>query len=409
MRSLRAIGLISIFLLSTLWFHDLLVVNGQTADVNYFLKSTVRYSNPSQNGVWNFTERGEYDRTISLFMNDTWQMVELVNSTLPLETIKNDEDGNPIAVLSFPKSTLQPSENLSFTIWYHIVSKPRTISNITETASLSLADIPQNLVDEYTLGEGSWQTNNQQLVSLALSLRGSETNVLTIVKNFIEWMKDPQNMKYPEDRHENPYYPNQTYALKEGDCDDQTILLVTLCRIVGIPSYLQIGCIYMPRHFDDATIWNGCVSFVERRVGWHGWAFVYIPPWSWLPVDLTYVQERFGDPLNAIKHGAVTLQNTTHYMNVIHTDYVGASLETREFLVSNGFQVYTEDEMLQDVKQDSGGKPSTAVNAGIAPWIPIAIILLTALVVVTSILIVKHLRKRKPERTLPQPSTAPSL
>jgi hypothetical protein len=121
------------------------------------------------------------------------------------------------------------------------------------------------------------------------------------------------------------------------------------------------------------------------------------------------VHERFGDLLNAIKHGAVTLQNTTHYMNVIHTDYVGASLETREFLVSNGFQVYTEDEMLQDVKQDSGGKPSTAVNAGIAPWIPIAIILLTALVVVTSILIVKHLRKRKPERTLPQPSTAPSL
>jgi hypothetical protein len=337
-------------------------------------------------------------------------MVELVNSTLPVEATKNDEDGNPVAVLTFPKSMLQPGENLSFTIWYNIVSKPRIINSITETASLSLADIPQNLVDEYTRGEGSWQTNDQQLVSLASSLRGSETNVLTIVKNFIEWMKDPQHMKYPKDRHENPYYPNQTYALKEGDCDDQTILLVTLCRIVGIPSYLQIGCIYMPRHFDDASIWNGCVSFVERRVGWHGWASVYIPPWGWLPVDLTYVPEGFGDPLNAIKHGAVTLQNTTQYMNVIHTDYVGASLEAREFLVSNGFQVYMEDEMMQEIKQDSNPSNPIPTDVSMDPWVPIALIVVTVFAVFSSILVFKRLRKRKPERTLPPPPpTDPSL
>jgi hypothetical protein len=96
-------------------------------------------------------------------------------------------------------------------------------------------------------------------------------------------------------------------------------------------------------------------------------------------------------------------------MNVIHSDYVGASLEAREFLVSNEFQVYAEDEMIQDVKQDSGGKPSTVGNVGIDPWIPIALILLISLVVITSILVVRRLRKRKPERALPQPSTAPSL
>ena len=332
MRSLNAIVPISIILLSILWFTNLSVLQNHTTDVSYFLKSTVRYSNPSQNGSWNLTERGDYDRTINLFVNDTWQMVELVNSTLPVETIKNDADGNPIAILSFPKSILKPGENLSFTVWYHIISKPRIIPDITETAALSLADIPQNLVDEYTRGEGSWQTDNQQLVSLASSLKGNKTNVLTIVKNFIEWMRDPQHITYPKDQHENPYYPNQTYTLKEGDCDDQAILLVTLCRIVGIPSYLQIGSIYMPHHFDNLSVWNGHVSFVERRVGWHGWAFVYIPPWGWLPVDLTYVPEGFSDPLNAIKHGAVTLQNTTLFMNVIYTDYVGTSLEDREFL-----------------------------------------------------------------------------
>jgi hypothetical protein len=398
MKSLRTITLILIVLLFTLSFPNFSVVQGETGNVSYFLKSIARYSNPSQDQVWNFTERGDYDRMIGLFMNNSWQIVELVNSTFPVETIRSDEDNNSVAILQFPKSALQPSENLNFTVWYHIVSKPRTIPYITETASLNLADIPQNLVDEYTRGEGSWQTSNQQLVPLALSLKGSETNVLAIVKNFIEWIK--AHISYPKGRHENPYYPDQTYALREGDCDDQAILLVTLCRIVGVPSYLQVGCIYQPSYFDNASVWNGCVSFVERRVGWHGWAFVYVPPWGWLPVDLTFVPEGFSDPLNAIKYGAVTLQNTTQYLNVMHTDYVAASLEDRAFLVNNGFQVYTEDEMIQDVEQDSDGLPLTI---GIDPWVPIALIVLTALVVVTSILIFRCLRKRKPQRTLPPP------
>jgi hypothetical protein len=398
MKSLRTITLILIVLLFTLSFPNFSVVQGETGNVSYFLKSIARYSNPSQDQVWNFTERGDYDRMIGLFMNNSWQIVELVNSTFPVETIRSDEDNNSVAILRFPKSALQPSENLNFTVWYHIVSKPRTIPYITETASLNLADIPQNLVDEYTRGEGSWQTSNQQLVPLALSLKGSETNVLAIVKNFIEWIK--AHISYPKGRHENPYYPNQTYALREGDCDDQAILLVTLCRIVGVPSYLQVGCIYQPSYFDNASVWNGCVSFVGRRVGWHGWAFVYVPPWGWLPVDLTFVPEGFSDPLNAIKYGAVTLQNTTQYLNVMHTDCVAASLEDRAFLVNNGFQVYTEDEMIQDVEQDSDGLPLTI---GIDPWVPIALIVLTALVVVTSILIFRCLRKRKLQRTLPPP------
>jgi hypothetical protein len=142
------------------------------------------------------------------------------------------------------------------------------------------------------------------------------------------------------------------------------------------------------------------VSFIQRQIGWHGWASVYVPPWGWLPVDLTYVPEGFSDPLNAIKHGAVTLQNTIQYMNVTHTDYVAESLEDRAFLVNNGFQVYAEDEMIEDFGQDSDGFPLTV---GINPWFSLALIALTALVVVTSILVVRRLRKRKPQRTLPPP------
>jgi transglutaminase-like putative cysteine protease len=408
MKNLRAIILILIALLSPLFFPNFYVVQGETENVSYFLKSTVRYSNPSQDRVWNFTERGDYDRTIGLFMNNSWQTVELVNSTFPVEAKNTDDDSNPVAILQFPNSVLQPGENLNFTVWYHIVSKPRNIPAISESKSQSLSDIPTALLN-YIGEEGSWQTSNPTLQGLANNLTGSETKVLTIVKNFIAWIKD--HISYPsrQARHENPYYPNQTYALREGDCDDQAILFITLCRIVGIPAYLQVGCIYQPSYFDNASVWNGYVSFVERRVGWHGWAVVYVPPWGWLPVDLTFVREGFGDRLNAIKHGAVTLQNTTQYINVTHTDYVGASLETREFLVSNGFQVYTEDEMMQEVRQDSNTSNPIPTAISMDPLVPIALIVLTVFAVFSSILVFKRLRKRKPERTLPPPSPAPSL
>jgi transglutaminase-like putative cysteine protease len=411
MKSLRITTLILIVLLSTLAFPNFSIVQSETGDVSYFFKSTVRYSNPSPDHVWNFTERGDYDRTIGLFMNNSWQTVELVNSTFPVETRRSDEDNNSVAVLQFPKSALQPSENLNFTVWYHIISKPRVIPYnpyITDSASLNLTHIPQNLVDDYTREEGSWQTSDQRLMSLVLSLKGSETNVLTIVKNFIEWIKE--HISYPTDLQENPYYPNQTYSQRIGDCDDQAILLITLCRIVGIPAYLRVGCIYRPSSFDNESVWSGHMSFVERRVGWHGWAVVYVPPWGWLPVDLTFVPEGFGDPLNAIRHGAVTLQNTTQYINVIHTDYVGASLEAREFLVSNDFQVYSEDEMMQEIKQDSNTSDPIPTAVGIDPWVPIALIVLTVFAVFSSVLVFRRLRKRKPERTLPPPPpTDPSL
>jgi len=383
MKRLRAISLMLVVLLSALLFPNLSVVQGETKNVGYFLKSTVRYSNPSPDRVWSFTEREE-DRTISLFMNNAWQTVVLVNSTFSIEKTKNDNDGNPVAVLRFPQPVLNSGENVSFTVWYHIVSKPRIMPSISENESFSLTDIPTNLVDEYTGEEGPWQTRNPSLQELALSLKGSETKVLTIIKNFIAWIKE--NIHYPslQSRHENPYYPNETYTRGEGDCDDQAILLVTLSRIVGIPSYLQIGSIYLPNQFDNASFWDGHVSMVERRIGWHGWAFVYIQPWGWLPVDLTYVRNNADDPLSSIRSGAVTGQDTIQYMNVTHTDYVASSLEARAFLSENGFNVFAEDEMTLGVDQKL---PTTTT---VDPWVPLVFMALMVFFVATSFLIFRR-------------------
>jgi len=387
MKKFLGFSLILIVLLFTFSQPTKSAATGENEETNYLLKSTVQYVNPTSTRIWNFTEE---DRTIGLFMNNSWQTVKLLNSTFPVETFENDSDGNPLAVLQFPESELSSGQNLSFVVWYEITTKPRAIPNIAENESGKLDSIESSLVSDYTTEEGSWQTSNAALRQLALSLKGNETNVLLIAENFIGWIVN--HVVYPKVSHEVPYYPSETYSKLEGDCDDQAILLITLCRIVGIPAYLQVGCIYLPnRQPETDSYWDNRVTFIQKHVGWHGWAIVYVPPWGWLPVDLTYFsQSPKDDPLNAIKHGAITEPTAVQFENVTHDDYVASSLESRSFLIQNGFKVFAEDEMLLGKGEES----SEVLTIPPVDWIPIVFAAVIVLLIGVSFFVVRKRTKR---------------
>ena len=74
------------------------------------------------------------------------------------------------------------------------------------------------------------------------------------------------------------------YALRAGhaDCGQQTLLLMTLLRMNGIPTRWQSGMIY-----SDSTYNN-----------LHDWGWLYIAPHGWLPMDVTF--GRLNDPDPAI-------------------------------------------------------------------------------------------------------------
>ena len=392
------LSFVLILLLTTTAFQNSLAVEGETQDVGYTIKMRVTYSNPV-NGtrIWNLTEE---DRTIGLFMNNTWQTAYLINHSYPLEMMKNDEDGNPIAVLRFPKLRLNPGENVSYTVAYRFLSKPRSIPEIMEEKSETLDEIPKDLRVKYCRKEGPWLVDDPDLRGLAHSIAKNETRVLTIVKNFVAWID--RNINYTV--HEVPMYPNETYAERRGDCDDKAVLFVTLCRIYKIPAYMQVGCVYVPtRTRRSETYWEGHVTSVLKRIGWHGWAIAYVPPWGWLPVDLTYVKEGLGDPLNAIKAGAVTLQETIQYLNITQTDYVASSREARELITDNDFYVYMEDEMVLEPSPEPP-KPSEPPPDEIQgkPRL-ISVLIVTAAVGITltgasMIVFVLYVRKTKKEK-----------
>lgn len=339
-----------VFLLfTTAVFSVSALAEDKTSELSFTIRTSVTYSN-NGTSIWNFTEE---DRAVGLFMNNSWQTVHLVNYSLPLNKTEIDEDGNPIAVLQFPKLRLERGESISFNVSYAAISKPRPPIDLTKQPG-TIDQVPANL-SEYLSSEGPWLINDTDLKNLANTLTKNETKVLAMVKNFVSWIAE--HIKYPYFlKHEVPYYPNETYHEREGDCDDQAILLITLCRISKIPAYLQIGCIYDPDFSANETYWDGHVRNVQDKIGWHGWAMVYVPPWGWLPVDLTYCgihpTQLVNQPLKAIENAAVTSQNVIQYMNVARTRYIASSLEARDFLQDNGFYVYVRDEMVQNIDQE---------------------------------------------------------
>ncbi|AWH44673.1 transglutaminase-like domain-containing protein [Stenotrophomonas sp. ZAC14A_NAIMI4_1] len=65
------------------------------------------------------------------------------------------------------------------------------------------------------------------------------------------------------------------YALRAGhaDCGQQTLLLIALLRMNGIPARWQSGMVFS----DDGSGYNNL----------HDWGAVYLAPYGWLPMDVT--------------------------------------------------------------------------------------------------------------------------
>ncbi len=352
-RSFRAFLLLFFLGILVVWSLVPPVVNEPADDDSAYrfftLVSTVTYENRNSRGeVWVFADE---DRVLGLFMNNSWQTVYLLNVSFPVERFEVDQDGNPTAYIDFPKSELEPHENLTYQVCYRIVLKPRALLQIFVNVSGSLADIPESLKALYC-SSGFWQSDVSLIRDLAQSIAGNDTNVLSILSDYILWIT--QNIEYGS--LDVPRFPNETLLGGTGDCDDQANLLIGLCRAAGIPAYLQIGCIYIPGRSSTSNYWDGLWTSTLTDIGWHGWAVVYVPPWGWLPVDLTYSRGNSSDPLSHITSSAVITDPTVQYANVTVSDYVSESRRFKNVVVSGMRRIVTSDVLAEEVHEEEASE-----------------------------------------------------
>ncbi len=116
------------------------------------------------------------------------------------------------------------------------------------------------------------QPSDLEIKNLAYSLKISD-NAFEVAKSIFEWLKENTNYVY-HPQQSLPQSAKETLNLKSGDCDDLSILYISLCRAVGIPSRLVRGYLIEEK--------NG--KYIATP---HAWAEIYVGfgKDGWIPVE----------------------------------------------------------------------------------------------------------------------------
>lgn len=278
------------------------------------------------------------DVSIPLFMNTTWQTVKLAEVDQEYNVRVIDSDGNKGAILGINRQLL-PGQEESFIAKYTISSMEQEIPSFELDTAQGMEVIPENLIDEYTLSTETFPSDDLLFYELASEIVSDEDSVLEQIITLVEYIME--NTTYCS--FEVPQYPSKTLEDHLGDCDDQSILLITMCRSLDIPAYLQVGIYVHPSIDEEDTSWDGHLINEADGVGWHGWAMIYIPPWGWIPVDLTLADSDSG--LELIRNAPEYRDNIIPVLNVSTQSYIGETLATRERILNSSLYVTVIDEV----------------------------------------------------------------
>lgn len=242
----------------------------------------------------------------------------------------NEEGNIEVKIENLPKE-LPPNKTINFKMILEVeVIKRESPKELSIEMAGSISDIPNEVIEKYCKLEGLW-LKSQNASNLAMELANGENNTLKILYKFIKWIEN--NIKYPQSSEPKvPSYPDETIRLKIGDCDDQANLLVAMLRSIGIPSYTQLAFLYIEKlgFQRKPNLLGGHLTIETVKVAGHGWAMAYIPPWGWLPIDMTFfanARMKLGRivSVNVEDHiiGAAVYQYASVITeNIIKTDYI---------------------------------------------------------------------------------------
>lgn len=317
----------------------------------------------SYRSTYTFENRGEEsyiivedDTEIPLFIDNKWQSVIIIDSSHEILEELVDVDGNPVGFMDLP-SEIQAGGTLVFSVEYLLESIGMEQPLIDPAQSGEISDIPERLVETYTLETETFR-RNEEIEDLALELAAGKTDVLEIVTDILDWVVSRVSYR----NFEVPLYPDETLEDLQGDCDDQAILMITMLRSLGIPAFLQIGVVFSDSISSEKASWEGHLTFVQEGMGWHGWAMVYVPPWGWIPVDLTLTSAR--DPLDMIQSAPEYASNIVTAFNVSEQHYIGGSRSSREMLVTSDIYITVTDIAIENT-DTSFWNSYTLIGAGV--------------------------------------------
>ncbi len=108
----------------------------------------------------------------------------------------------------------------------------------------------------------------EKIKGLVNELAGNQNNPVVNAKAFYDWIAGNIQYSYSREYSTLTNISDYCFANRYGDCGQEAMLFITLCRAKGIPARWQTGWDLFPNGHDI-----------------HDWTEIYIAPYGWVPVD----------------------------------------------------------------------------------------------------------------------------
>ena len=181
------------------------------------------------------------------------------------EEVEINKPEQPMRAVYMEKPAIE-GEPTKFQIHYNLIC----YANVTEVDPDNVLPYNENdpLVKYYLSEKAPHVLFLPEIVDLAKEIVGNETNPYLKAKKIYRWIG--KNIKYSY-AHEYSTMKNISKFVcnrRYGDCGQEALLFITLCRASGVMARWQSG-------------W----TLYDEWTGIHDWTEIYIEPYGWLPVD----------------------------------------------------------------------------------------------------------------------------
>ncbi len=187
---------------------------------------------------------------------------KLISSSLPPKSIA--DENSPIRSIYFEEAARE-NKPTQFKIEYEFTM--RGVSFDLDPKKIQAYDPNDEAVKRFT-AEAPHVVFTPEIKALSARIVGNETNPMLKAKKIYDWLSDHLQYSYAIEYSTIPNISDYCRSKGYGDCGQQALLFITLCRYNGIPARWQTGWDLFPKSTTN-----------------HDWADIYLAPYGWMPVD----------------------------------------------------------------------------------------------------------------------------
>jgi len=187
---------------------------------------------------------------------------QLISTSSPAKQLGDEQNSVRCVYLEQAARKKKPTE---FTIDYHYTTHGVWFDVRPEQVT---ACDPNDSALQPFIREAPHVVFTPEIRALSREIAGDEPNPYLKARKFYDWIagqiKYSYAIEYSTIRNISDYCRRNGY----GDCGQEALLFITLCRLNGIPARWQSG-------------WN---MFPGAKTI-HDWSEIYVAPYGWMPVD----------------------------------------------------------------------------------------------------------------------------